>query len=162
MKLVLVSDELAPEIARIFQCSPGYFYAVSGRPATPEAALDTFRELPPGCEFHQKFVFLIQWENQFIGVSDLILGYPNQRTAFLGLLLLDEAWQGQGLGRKAYQLHEEFVLERDFQNIRLAVVESNPVMTFWKKNGFSETGISKPYENQIVKTQITVLEKNIS
>jgi len=150
MKLVQISEEMAPEIERIFMCSPTYFLSISGRSATPEAALETLRELPPGIGYHQKFVFLVQWQNQFIGVSDLILGYPDDRTAFVGLLLLDEAWQGQGFGRKAYQLIEEFVLQRNFQNIRLAVVESNPVITFWKNNGFLEIGISKPYENHIV------------
>lgn len=161
MKLVPASAEMAPQIDRIFQHSPRYFHAISGQSAKPEASMLTLKELPPGCGPHQKNVFLIEWQNRFIGVSDLVFGYPDSMTAFLGLLVIDESYQGQDLGREAYFLLEQFVRQSKFHKIRLAVVETNPVKLFWEKLGFKEIGITKPYENHSVVSRVFVMEKHL-
>lgn len=162
MKLIPASEKMTPEIEHIFKHSPSYFRYISGQEATPEAAKDTLTELPPGCGYHQKFVFLIELQNQYIGVSDLVLRYPDNETAFLGLLLLNEDFQGKGMGRQAYQLHEQFARENNFHKIRLAVVETNPVLDFWRKLGFQETGITRPYQHHLVTSVVKVLEKTLN
>jgi hypothetical protein len=45
--------------------------------------------------------------------------------------------------------------------LRLAVVDSNPVQTFWEKMGFRITGESKPHEGRRVQSMKRVMEKRL-
>ena len=82
----------------------------------------------------------------------------------LGLLLLKEKKQGQGLGKKAFQELLTYMSNwSEINIIRISVVKSNDeVLTFWKKLGFTETGILRPYENGTVVSEALVLEKYLN
>ena len=58
-------------------------------------------EAPPEKEPKDKFLGGYWKEGALVGCTDLIRGYPEPDIACLGLLLLSEAHQGQGLGVSA-------------------------------------------------------------
>lgn len=147
----------------ILDRAPKYSLNISGSIEDKNAALDVFNALPDNFEYSKKFVIGIYITDQLIGVIDLLRGFPNEETAMLGLLLLEEESQGQGFGKKAF---EELLLFlkawHEIKKIRIGVVTSNSeVLPFWNKLGFVETGIRKPFQNGSVISETMVLEKNL-
>jgi ribosomal protein S18 acetylase RimI-like enzyme len=82
----------------------------------------------------------------------------------LGLLLLDQAHQGRGLGRATYLALENFLRSwAGIHTIRIGVVMTNEaVLPFWKSLGFKETGFRKPYHDGSVKSETIILEKQLA
>ena len=125
-----------------------------------DAGLSTLTALPPNCKAHQKHVFLLREGAAPIGVADVIQGFPDDETSFLGLLLVRESLQRQGLGEHFYrQLETIIVSELGCKKIRLAVVDSNPAAGFWGKMGFVFTGETRPHEGASLKSVKRVMEK---
>ena len=99
------------------------------------------RELPKELAKEGKFVFGLFLGEEMIGCADVLRGYPVLETAFLGLLLIREPWQRRGLGTAAYAHLELQIRGRDWQSVRLAVVEAIvAAMDFWYRLGFKQTG----------------------
>ncbi len=159
----LSRDTDAEALQRILEAAPTYSMRISGALPLSTDAEAVFVALPPGVEFANKFVFGIYLKDKLIGFIDLIRGYPDARVAMLGLLILSEKFQAQGLGRRAYRLIEDVVRGWDgMSTIRIGVVESNAqVRSFWERCGFVSTGVSKPYENGNIRSQTIVLEKSL-
>ena len=108
-----------------------------------------------------KYVFAVKLNSKEIGLVDLIKDYPQNETAFLGLLLLIDSEQNKGLGRKVYFEVEKFSRDLGCKKIQLGIVDSNPVEEFWKKLGFSLTGKSSPHDGEKIKSIKRVMEKLI-
>lgn len=89
-------------------------------------------EKPPGpCT---KELLGVVVEEQVVGLVDLLRGYPTPDVGFIGLLALDPAVRGRGLGRQA----EALILKRlDTAKVRLAVNFINPRgKAFWESCGY--------------------------
>ena len=81
-------------------------------------------------------------------LDDLITGYPNPATAFIGLFMVDAAQQGRGTGSALIADCKQALRAEQFKTLRLAIDEGNPQSkAFWQKNGFALTGQRTPNEN---------------
>ena len=88
---------------------------------------------------------------------DLIRGYPEPLTAFLGLLLLTEPFQGYGYGPQVLAALETLARRWDARKLRLAVLPDNlRAEAFWRRQGFN-TIEQQPCLN--ARRQVCVLEK---
>jgi GNAT superfamily N-acetyltransferase len=98
-----------------------------------------------------------------IGCVDLLRGYPDQKTAYLGLVLLAESHQHRGLGAQAFGEVERIVSSwREISAIRGAVVASNSiVIPFWEKMGFFDTGIRSHWRTDKVGSESLLFEKKL-
>ena len=68
---------------------------------------------------------------------DLIDGYPEPETAFIGFFMMNKDLQGQGIGTAIIQETAAYLKTAGKTAIRLAIDKGNPQSTyFWKKNGF--------------------------
>lgn len=136
---------------------------MTGVPAGPADAQSTYTILPEGKSYEDKFVFGIFPGSEMVGCVDLIRGYPTPNTAYLGLLLVSEKRQRQGIGRVAYHLVEEVIRAwGGCDRIRLAVVRTNEQVTpFWQRLGFKPTGEIKPYRYGSIISESVLLEKAI-
>lgn len=161
IKLIPASKNDTDCIQKIFEKSPQYFLRISGNIAPQDAAESTLSSLPPGISKDKKHVLLVKKNGDAIGVIDLINGYPEAAVAFIGLLILREDIQGSGVGRKTYEELEMLIRTFHCKKIRLAVVENNPVFTFWLKMGFQPTGEKKPYLNQGIQSFSVLMEKEL-
>ena len=83
--------------------------------------------------------FLGLWQGgKLIALLDLIAGYPEPDTAWIGWLILDQSCQGRGLGSRLVEALLEGLSGAGFARVKLAYVQSNPQSRhFWQKNGFS-------------------------
>lgn len=157
------TDQDLQDVQSVFDRTPGFMMRTSGRLPLPTDAEDTFAALPPGLGRSTKHVFGVYLGDEIIGCVDLVRGFPNPRTAMLGLLILAQKSQAQGHGRVAYQKIEEFAMGwPEIETMRLAVLGTNQIVVpFWRKLKFIDTGIRKPYEDGPVKSEQMVFEKRI-
>lgn len=73
--------------------------------------------------------------------ADLIAGYPDGETAYIGLFMLDKTRQGAGEGSRLAREIFRFFKESGYLKVKLGVIEgSEKAAAFWKKNGFAFTG----------------------
>lgn len=92
--------------------------------------------------------FLIQHNNEFIGILEYLLLNPNDQSTWLGLLLIKKEYQAQGFGLKALQLFNEEMKAKGIEKYRIGVITENaPAHRFWKKHGFLKVN-SKINEDQ--------------
>ena len=74
---------------------------------------------------------------------DLILAYPDPKTAFIGFFMVEKTMQGTGVGSKIVDEICEYLSKNGFSSVRLGWAERNPqAEQFWRKNGFRETGVT--------------------
>ena len=82
--------------------APTYCLNVSGKIAGLNYGKEVFEALPPSFPSEDKHVIGIFSENILIGMIDCLVGFPTKDKAHIGLLLLNENYQSQGLGKLAY------------------------------------------------------------
>ncbi|AYO56206.1 GNAT family N-acetyltransferase [Acinetobacter sp. WCHAc060033] len=141
-------------IQSIYEGSPHYFQMVQGQTDTVRHDLQA---LPNGCSSEQKFFYAIYSNKIAIGCMDLIRGYPNQQTIFIGLLLFKESHQCLGFGVKALGFIIELAQQWECHRIRIAVLESNQrALSFWLREGFVELYRRNKNDNHL---PVIVMEK---
>jgi GNAT superfamily N-acetyltransferase len=130
------------ELQRVLESAPAYTQRITGLPPVATEAQSMYSILPPGKSYDDKFVFGVDRCGRMVGCADVVRGYPDSQTAYVGLLLVAEPFQRQGVGRAAYRALESVI--RSWQTctrVRLAVVATNDaVLPFWAKLGFVPTG----------------------
>ncbi len=118
---------------------------------TPDSIRRDMHTLPPGKEPRDKFYLGFFDGEELIAVLDLINGYPDPSTAFCGFFMLAASCQGHGTGSSIVSELCAALKEQGFSEIRLCRAEGNPQPeAFWRKNGFTETGITGSRENHTV------------
>jgi ribosomal protein S18 acetylase RimI-like enzyme len=150
------------EIDEIFDDLTNYSLRVDGVSKRRNAADDFLTALPLGFEPRHKYAFLAKRGTAAVGLLDIVDGYPSPGTAFIGLLAVRETAQGLGVGGAIFREGERIALHSlKARTMRLAVVESNPVIGFWMKMGFSLTGEVKPFIGQTIKSRSVLMEKRL-
>jgi ribosomal protein S18 acetylase RimI-like enzyme len=97
-----------------------------------EAEADPLRRL---------YLFSLRRGGAPAALVDLWLDQPEPGTAHLGLLLVREALQGQGLGREAMAALEAGLAASGCAALRLSVTDENrEVEGFWERLGFATVG----------------------
>lgn len=98
-------------------CPP--FITVDGVKADMEA-------LPPGKTYEDKY-FIGYYENEMlIAVMDLIVGYPDDITIYIGLFMTNVSLQGKGIGSAIIQELCEYFKVQGYKRVELAWVKGNP------------------------------------
>jgi GNAT superfamily N-acetyltransferase len=159
-----VGQALVPEeveaLQDVLEASPRYWQLIENRPAPEDTAQGVLSALPNGKSYHDKLVLLVADAEGDFACVDLVFGYPDATCTMLGLLLLRESHQGQGLGVRIFREIERRAIERDQARVRIGVVATNDrVLPFWKRLGFSPTGQKRSYAENGVVSEIIVLEK---
>lgn len=139
LELVKVDDLLTQKLVyEIYQFNNYYFSKTTEIIPTLNDVIEDSLALPPNVSTNQKKYCLLKYNDEFVGVIDLIENYPNDGTNFIGLFMLDTKYQGKGYGTKI--LEELFKLfENDnIKKVRLAaILENKKALDFWKKQEFS-------------------------
>lgn len=155
-------EEMA-ELQRVLEEAPEYAERVTGAPPGAADAQSLYTILPEGKTYEDKFVFGVFAGERMVGCVDLIRGYPTSDTAYLGLLLISEQFQRQGVGSATLGLMEEYVQGwPECGRVRLAVVRTNEeVIPFFRRHGWEPTGEVKPYRYTKVESESILFEKRL-
>lgn len=146
-------------LQRVLEAAPAYFQAIGRGAPSPAEAQSVVTALPPAKGHDDKFVWGLYSGATMIGCADVIRGYPTADKAVIGLLLLAEPWQGQGLGREFASLIEQAIGGWEaIARLRIGVALGNArALGFWRHLGYVETGEVKIAEP--VRVPVAVLEK---
>ena len=111
-------------------------------PLPSEASIrEDLSALPPEKTAADKYYAGFFSGEQLIAVLDLILGYPDAQTAFLGFFMTAAAVQKKGVGSAIVANIRTCCKRLGFTRLRLAIDEGNPQSeAFWTKTGFRKTG----------------------
>jgi RimJ/RimL family protein N-acetyltransferase len=166
MNLILLKRiglESAPIVQKIFEASPTYFRRVDGSEVMPHFAekeiTDAAKKQSPT---YEKVFLLASLNGAPIGVVDLHKDHPARGKTYIGLLLLDESFQGKGLGRAVYVAAEKYArADLGAQTLVLGVSVANDVLTFWEKMGFTPNGRTYIWKGEKIESQVIEMEKSI-
>ena len=152
------------DLQKVLESAPGFSHRTTGAHPAASAAQSMITALPPNKTYQDKFVFIAYCEEVPVGCIDLVRGYPDASTAWIGLLLINENLHRYGLGRLSYKkIEEQIRLWPEITNIMLSVVAKNSVaIPFWQKMGFSLTGEKKPYKHGNIESEVILMRKVLS
>ena len=132
----LLGEEDADDILRIMHGNP-IFYEYTTAKAERDAVIEDMKALPPGKMAADKYYFGFFDHGQLIAVMDLIDGYPDEETAFIGFFMMAAEKQGRGAGSHLVQDVLKELKRLGFAKARLCINKGNPQSShFWYKNGF--------------------------
>jgi len=119
---------------------PDYFERTEGAAAGEDAAADLLDETEAD-PLRRLYLFSLKRGGAPAALLDLWLDQPEPGTAHLGLLLVREALQGQGLGGEAVAALEAALGAAGCRLLRLSVTDENrQVEGFWERLGFAPVG----------------------
>jgi ribosomal protein S18 acetylase RimI-like enzyme len=152
-------------LQRVMESDEGFALRVTGHPPGPADAQSTLMFIPEGRSPDDKAPFGVWAGDELVGILDLLLRYPDEETVYIGLLLIDRARQGQGIGAAASRALELEVLRRWpwARRLRLSVVRTNDqVLGFWRRMGFSETGEVHPWRYDRLESESILMDKPLA
>lgn len=118
-------------------CKHEIFYQYHPPFVTRESIREDMRALPPGKDYGDKYYIGFFEEEALVAIMDVILAYPEEDIAFIGLFMINSEYQNRGIGSKIVAECAEGLRKSGFHKIRLGVDKGNPQSNaFWKKNGF--------------------------
>lgn len=129
-----------PDLQAMIERSADYTWLLTGGPPGPSGAEKLFNDRPPEASPQDKILLGVRAENnKLVGVLDAVRNYPQAGSWFLGLLLIEPAHRGRGLGRRVYRGFEALAAGHGVAAIFLGVVAENHAgLRFWESLGFTE------------------------
>ncbi len=159
-KISRLTKDTIPELQKLLEECSEYFKLVFNKEVQPNEAEDLLQALPVGKTLNDKFNYGIYKDNKLIGIIDLIRNYPEEKTWFLGLLLIHPKERGNGLGAKVFNFLLEQLKSTDTKMIKLSVAEQNTqALSFWKSLDFIETHKKTEGNNTIIYFEYNLNEK---
>jgi len=135
-----ISDTNIQEVFELCKKNERY-YKYLKEDATLDGVKNIMKELPPNTEIKNKYFIGFYKSNKLIAILDLIDGYPKKNQAFIGLFMIADTLQGQGIGKSIILDLIKFLKSKNFTACNLGVIEDNiEAISFWSKVGFVTTG----------------------
>jgi len=81
---------------------------------------------------------------ELVGLVDFRLHWPNAQIVYLGMVMVAEPYQRQGIGTQAWRLLQPWLVQQaQMHKVRVAVEQFNPnALKFFESLGFALTGES--------------------
>lgn len=113
------------------------FYQYHPPVVTRESILKDMEALPPGKSEEDKLYLGFFEKETLVAVMDLILKFPEEETAYIGLFMTDIKYQNKGIGSHIIEEVIEQLKLYGYLKVRLGVDKGNPQsFAFWTKNQF--------------------------
>lgn len=141
----------------LLESDPGYSQRITGYPTGPSDALSVLIARPAGFDEADKFSLGLWADDQLVGFADLLKGYPDPETAWIGLLIVDPRQRRVGYGRA---LHAAIIDRASswpgVRRILLGIVATNAAYAepFWRALGYRPTGEVRPYRYDHVESTV--------
>lgn len=122
-------------------CENHIFYQYHPPFVTKESILRDMEALPPEKNYDDKFYVGFFEKESLVAIMDLILDFPAEKIAFIGLFMTNIQYQNKGIGS---EIISEIVTQLKllgYKKIRLGVDKGNmQSYSFWSKNNFKTIG----------------------
>lgn len=132
-------------------CKNKIFYKYHPPFVTKESIRDDMQALPPQKSYEDKY-YVGFFENEtLVANMDLILSYPEQKIAYIGLFMMNEEYQNKGIGSNIIEDTRDYLRQLGYRKICLGVDEGNPQsFSFWTKNKFVVIGESEYISMELI------------
>lgn len=149
VSLLPLDEELHAEaLQRVYELTPGYWemYHLAQAPAGQAARDLAAMASEPG---RAGLGILLANEPgnpdagaQLVGLLDFRMHWPDPNCAYIGIVLVAEPFQRQGIGTAAWHLLADWLgTDADIQTVKLGVEQFNPGgLKFFESLGFALTG----------------------
>lgn len=128
------------------------FYQYHPPVVTEESILMDMEALPPGKSEEDKLYLGFFEKETLVAVMDLILKYPEEKTAYIRLFMTDIKYQNKGIGSHIIEEVAEQLKLCGYLKVRLGVDKGNPQsFAFWTKNQFKI----------VAEKEYVIMEKNL-
>ena len=118
-------------------CKNVIFYQYHPPFVTKESIVEDMKALPPNKGYDDKYYIGFFEGDSLVANMDLILGYPTDEIAFIGLFMTNVQHQNKGVGSRIIGDVCSSLKQLGFKKVRIGVDKGNPQSnSFWKKNGF--------------------------
>ncbi len=162
IKLISVNnDKLKNEALNVYLENNYYFSKISDNPPSISNVEEDIEVIPNGVQKNQKNYRLISFNDEILGVVDFLSNYPEKDTILIGLFIIKNDKQKQGLGTKIFRYLEKSFKNKKFLKIRIGVLVDNEIgLSFWKKQNFKEIE-RKFLKFEKSEKEVIVMEKEI-
>ncbi len=125
------------ELQALFERCPDYFLAHEGRPPAAGEARDEWDSVPAGTPRSHLHILGV-FAADLVGVVEVLRDWPRPGTWNIGLLLLEPATRGRGLGDRVMRAVDALATRRGADTLRISAIPANTRgMAFWKRLGFA-------------------------
>lgn len=156
-------------LQQVYTLSPAYWqmYHLPGAPA--EQAARDLAAVPEETGRHALGILLPNQPGdpsagaQLIGLLDFRLHWPEKGTAYVGMVMVAEPYQRQGVASAAWALLERWLAaDAGISLVRLTVEQFNPAaLRFFQHVGFALTGKSRRTKSSQRLVRLLVMEKEL-
>jgi ribosomal protein S18 acetylase RimI-like enzyme len=164
MELRVITPDDVDALQELIESDPAYTERITGYPPGASDAQSLLMMRPEELAEDAKVVLGAFDGPELVAVVDLLRGYPNEHTAFIGLLEVHAKHQGRGVGGTTYGMVQKYVEGGwpEVRTMRLAVVDTNAqVAGFWQRQGFEATGGARPYRYDKLQSTARLYEKQL-
>ncbi len=138
-RIEIISEKNIDDVLALFQTNVYFFSRTQEHSVTRTECISDITDLPSGMDIKSKTYIALYQEGKCIAIIDLIEGYPNDKTIFLGLFILDASTQGRGVGKNILNDIMEVSKKMGFEKMELGCHETNEKgFEFWSKMRFHE------------------------
>jgi RimJ/RimL family protein N-acetyltransferase len=130
--------------------NPNYYKYMKTEP-TLKNIKEALTMLPPNKTIDDKYFVGFYKDDQLVAIMDVIDGYPNMGTAFIGWFMVKQEFQRAGRGTAIITEILSYLKKESFRYVRLGYIKGNQESEyFWIKNKFLPTGIESEKEEYII------------
>ena len=134
---VRILDRNDVDLIYAMSCENKIYYQYHPPFVTKESIIEDMKALPPNKGYDDKYYIGFFEEDSLIANMDLILGYPTDQIAFIGLFMTNVHHQNKGVGSNIIQDVCNYLKQFGYKKVRIGVDKENPQSnSFWQKNGF--------------------------
>lgn len=134
-----VNRENVQEALDIYKANPTYFSLFGDHPSMESLERD-LKAMPNGIIIENKHYCFIKKAGKVIGLVDLIVSYPEEKSIYIGLYMMKH--HRKGLGKEALKEIERQAVHQGYQTMQLGILTKNlSALNFWKQNGFQKVRI---------------------
>ena len=127
------------------------YYRYCGKQPSRELILHDLHVTPPNISADAKYYVGFYDRDILVAIMDLLDGYPDSSTAFIGFFMMNRQLQGRQIGTFIIQELCLYLKAIGLKRILLGIDKDNPQSNhFWVKNGFSVIREVKQEEGTIL------------
>jgi GNAT superfamily N-acetyltransferase len=148
-------------LQRLFVRAADYFMLSTGAPPAPDEAERAFVAGPPTKPVNAKRVIgLFTTDGTLVGVLDALTDWPADGTWSMGMLLLEPAHRGRGLGSRLLAAYETWARTQGAQQFRTALVAHHHAgIQFLERAGYTRESALADYDAGATRPTILFLAK---
>jgi RimJ/RimL family protein N-acetyltransferase len=149
-KVKQIEEEDIQKVYDLCKSNPLY-YQYCPPFVTVESIKEDLMALPKGKTLKDKYYVGFYTDKTLIAVMDIISGYPNSETAFIGFFMMNQHMQGKGVGTAIITEACQYFKKAGFTYARLGFVKGNPQSeAFWTRNHFEKTGVEVQAKGYVI------------